>query len=183
MEQSYTTSFLSIQAPRLVYRAVRNVRAWWTAEAEGRSENAGDVFEVILAGVHHSTQQVIETLPGRRIIWRVTDSRLGIPGAEGEWTGTQICFDIARRGLRTQLRFTHLGLTPELKCFVNCSRAWDLYIRGSLRGLIGSSAGMREYVPPPKKPLSVFTAVAIAGIMPRGRARHDDRRGETAHHA
>jgi hypothetical protein len=58
-----------------------------------------------------------------------------------EWTGTDIAFDIAASGDKTEVRFTHVGLTPEFECFDSCSSAWSFYIKGSLRELITAGTG------------------------------------------
>lgn len=146
MEQPRTLTFLVSQTPQEVFAAICNVRAWWTIDTDGRSERVGDEFEVRFGDVHRSRQKLIEAVPGRRIVWLVTDSRLNFIADKQEWTGTKICFDISRRGLKTQVRFTHLGLTPSLECFETCMDAWNLYIKGSLRKLITTGEGRPEPV-------------------------------------
>ncbi len=48
-------------------------------------------------------------------------------------------FDIAKNGAKTEVRFTHQGLTPEVECFKSCLRDWGWYINVSLRKLITTS--------------------------------------------
>ena len=50
--------------------------------------------------------------------------------------GTTITFDIARKGDRTEVVFTHVGLKPAVECFDTCSDAWTSLIQGSLKELI-----------------------------------------------
>ena len=50
-------------------------------------------------------------------------------------------FEIARKGDKTEVRFTHFGLVPAYECFNVCSDAWGKYIRGSLRDLITTGKG------------------------------------------
>jgi hypothetical protein len=53
----------------------------------------------------------------------VLDGYLNFTEDETEWTGTDITFDISALGDKTEVRFTHVGLVPEFKCFDNCSNA------------------------------------------------------------
>ena len=73
--------------------------------------------------------KVLETQPGERVLWEVID------GPE-EWVGTRIFFDIARKGNRTELRFTHVGLAPDCECYEACHEGWTFYVQRSLRNLI-----------------------------------------------
>jgi hypothetical protein len=79
---------------------------------------------------------VIELVPGRRIAWRVLEGTLNFVEDKTEWTGTTITFDIARRGAKTEVVFTHLGLEPAVECYDTCSDAWTSLIQGSLKQLI-----------------------------------------------
>ena len=72
----------------------------------------------------------------------VLDSYLSFVEDKTEWNGTKITFDISKKGDKTEVRFTHLGLVPEYECFENCSSAWGFYINRSLRNLI--TTGKRQ---------------------------------------
>jgi hypothetical protein len=50
-------------------------------------------------------------------------------------------FEITRKGNKTELRFTHVGLVPAIECYHGCSGAWGFYINDSLRGLITTGEG------------------------------------------
>ena len=54
----------------------------------------------------------------------------------GEWKGTNIVFDISEKDGKTEVRFTHVGLVPQIECYGSCSDAWGYYIKGSLRDFI-----------------------------------------------
>jgi hypothetical protein len=81
-------------------------------------------------------------------VWRVLNSDLSFVKDESEWKGTDIVFDIARKGAKTELRMTHIGLVPALECFEGCSGGWGFYFGRSLRDLITTGKGQ----PDPKKP-------------------------------
>jgi hypothetical protein len=57
-----------------------------------------------------------------------------------EWTSTECIFEIAKKGDKTEIRFTHVGLVPAFDCFKDCSNGWTFYI-GSLYNLITTGKG------------------------------------------
>jgi hypothetical protein len=91
--------------------------------------------------LHRSTQRIVESIPGERVVWHVEDAFLSFTDDKSEWRGTDISFDISQEGGRTKVRFTHVGLVPEFECFGECSNAWGYYINTSLRSLITTGRG------------------------------------------
>ena len=132
----FTTTFTVDQSPEAVFAAINDVRRWWTGDITGGTDQLGDEFTYSYEDVHRSTQRVMELVPGRRVVWLVTDAHLGFTEDPGEWKGTEIVFDITPAGRGTELRFTHAGLAPAFECFEACSSAWGSYVNGSLRSLI-----------------------------------------------
>jgi uncharacterized protein YndB with AHSA1/START domain len=139
--RDFTTTFSVDQSPAEVFAAITNVRGWWSGNIEGKTAEVGDEFTYRYEDVHRSTQRVTEAVPGQRVVWRVLDATLSFAKDKSEWTGTEIRFDIARKGDQTEVRFTHVGLAPQVECFEACSSAWSFYIGGSLRELIVSGKG------------------------------------------
>ena len=137
----YTVSFAVDQSPEEVFAAINNVRGWWSQLIEGCTDQLGAEFQFHCQDLHHSTQRITELVPGRRVVWHVTEARISFVNNQTEWTGTDIVFDIVRQGRQTELRFTHVGLTPGIECYGNCSGAWGFYLNESLRGLITSGRG------------------------------------------
>lgn len=137
----FSISLLVDESPVAVFNAINNVKGWWTENVEGHSQKMNDEFEVRFEDVHYSKQKLTEVIPGRRVLWLVTDSRLTFIEDPDEWTGTQISFDITRVGSKTQLSFTHHGLVPECESYAACSGAWGDYITISLRNLITTGKG------------------------------------------
>jgi hypothetical protein len=134
--QDYTTTFLVDQTPEAVFAAINHVRAWWSGEIEGRTDQLGAEFTYQSGDVHRSTQKITEWVPGQKIVWHVVDSHLNFVNDKTEWTGTDIIFEISRQGDQTELRFTHVGLAPVLACYGDCSDAWHFYIDDRLQHLI-----------------------------------------------
>jgi uncharacterized protein YndB with AHSA1/START domain len=139
--QSFRSTFVVAQSPDQVFAAVTNPNKWWTGEIAGRADAVGDEFSYRYGDAHYSKQKVTELVPGRKVVWRVVESRLSGPEDPSEWTGTEISFEIDQHDGQTELRFSHLGLLPEFECFDSCSSAWGFYINGSLRHLITTGEG------------------------------------------
>ena len=83
-------------------------------------------------------------MPGKRVVWLVLESSLNFVKDKDEWNGTKIVFDIAKRGDKTEVKFTHAGLGPRHECYRGCSSAWSSLINGSLRELIATGERAKE---------------------------------------
>ena len=140
----YSTSYTVEQTPEEVFAAIMDVRAWWTGEVEGYATAVGDEFAYRHPPQHYSLQRVMTVEPGRRVIWRVIDSHLSFTSEPAEWTGSEIEFVIVPGDEGTELRFTHIGLVPDVECFGACSTAWLHYINASLRSLITTGVGLPD---------------------------------------
>jgi len=139
--QNYTTSFTVAQSPEEVFDAINNVRGWWSGEINGRTDKLGAKFTYRYEDLHHTTQKITEFVPGKKVVWHVSNSRVNFVKDKTEWDGTEIVFEITRKANRTQLRFTHTGLVPTIECYGDCSGAWGFYINDSLRSLITTGKG------------------------------------------
>src|SRR5450432_1264915 len=135
-EHSYTTTITVNQTPEEAFAAINNVRGWWSGEIEGNTDRLGDEFTYRYEDLHLSKQKITESIPGKRVAWDVLEGHLNFVKDKTEWLGTVITFDISKKGDKTEVRFTHVGLVPAFECFDNCSNAWGFYINGSLRDLI-----------------------------------------------
>ena len=129
------------QSPRQVFDAVLNVRGWWqglySEEITGGTKNINDEFTFRAGGgAHYTRQKLVEVIPDKRVVWLITECDLTFIEKKNEWEGTKIIFEIAEKAGKTQLQFTHVGLTPEIECYDACSSAWRMYIREKLLPLI-----------------------------------------------
>jgi hypothetical protein len=75
-------------------------------------------------------------VPGKKVAWHVLDSSLSFLKDKSEWTGTDIVFDVLAKDGKTEVRFTHVGLAPQIECYGSCSNAWGMLVNGNLRKLI-----------------------------------------------
>jgi len=141
MSNNYTTTFTVDQSPEEVCAAVNNVRGWWSGEIDGRTDQLGAEFTYRYQDLHRSTQKITELVPGKKVTWHVKDAAINFVKDKAEWNGTDIVFEIAKKGDKTELRFTHVGLRPAIECYGKCAGAWGFYINDSLRSLIETGKG------------------------------------------
>jgi hypothetical protein len=136
--KDFTTTIWVDQTPQEAFIVINNVRGWWTGEpgVDGSTDKLGDEFTYRYKDIHYSKQKVTELIPGKKVVWLVTDSELNFIKNKSEWIGTKIIFEIAKKGDKTEVRFTHMGLVPEVECYGDCSNAWSSYIKNSLRNFI-----------------------------------------------
>jgi uncharacterized protein YndB with AHSA1/START domain len=138
--QSFTASFLVDQTPEEAFAAINNVRGWWSEEIEGRTDELGE-FKYRYQDIHRCTIKITELVPGNKVVWHVVDNHFNFVKDKSEWKDTDIVFEIAKKGDKTEVRFTHVGLVPAYECYDVCSDAWGTYIKGSLRNLITTGKG------------------------------------------
>ena len=140
-DQNFTTTLTVEQTPQEAFAAIKNVRGWWTEEIEGSSDKTGDEFTYHYKDIHRCKMKLTEVIPGKKIVWLVVDNYFNFTKDKSEWKGTEVTFEISKKGNQTEIRFAHVGLVPEYECFDVCSNAWGTYINGSLRSLIATGKG------------------------------------------
>jgi len=153
--RDFTTTILVEQPPNEVFKAINNVRGWWSEEIEGPTKKLHDVFKYHFEDIHRCQLKLIEVVPDQKVVWQVMDNyfKPGIFGdashklpvkaisGDAEWVNTTIHFEISEKDGKTQIRFTHKGLVPEYECFEICENGWNHYVRESLQGLITTGKG------------------------------------------
>jgi hypothetical protein len=132
----YSVSLIVDESPEAVFAAINDVRGWWTGNIEGRTDQLGAVFTYRYKDIHETTQKITEWVPAKKVVWHVLKAQINFVKDKTEWEGTDLVFEVARRGKQTELRFTHVGLVPTIECYGKCSGAWGFLITESLRGLI-----------------------------------------------
>jgi hypothetical protein len=140
-DQNYTAMFTVDQSPAEVFAAVTNARGWWSELIEGETDKVGSVVYYHHKDLHRCTFQITELVPGKKVVWHVLQNYFSFVQDKAEWTGTDIVFEISRKGDKTELHFTHVGLVPGFECYSACSDGWSTYIKGSLRNLIVTGNG------------------------------------------
>jgi Activator of Hsp90 ATPase homolog 1-like protein len=137
----FTTTITVNQTPEQVFKAINNVRGWWSEEIEGNTENLNDEFRYHYKDVHISRMKLIEVIPNKRVVWLVMENHFNFTKDKSEWKDNKIIFEITEKENKTHLSFTQLGLVPSYECFDVCQEAWTNYINNSLRSLITTGKG------------------------------------------
>lgn len=145
LTRNFTVTLVTEQSPEDVFRAIRNVRDWWSGyyseEIHGDTEKLNDEFSFRAAdGAHFSKQKLVEVIPNKKIVWLITESKFTFIEDQDEWTGTKVIFEISRSDGKTQLVFTHEGLTPEVECYDACTSGWTQYLQNKLLPMIAAMA-------------------------------------------
>jgi Activator of Hsp90 ATPase homolog 1-like protein len=143
--KDFTTTILVDEPPSAVFNAINNVSGWWQGEIEGSTTKLNDEFIYRMEDIHFSKQQLVEIIPNKKVVWLITDSLLNFTKDKSEWTGTTISFEITEQDNKTQLRFTHVGLNPEIECYDACSNAWGQLVQQSLFSLITTGKGKKVF--------------------------------------
>ena len=140
-KQDFSTSFHVAEAPDTVFETILDVRSWWSGlygEQIQDEQDGGFSFRAG-EGAHYSRQKCVEVVPGQKIVWLVTESKLTFVSNQQEWTGTKIGFELKPDGGGTKVTFTHSGLVPQFECYNGCSSAWQRYMLERLQPLLNSS--------------------------------------------
>jgi uncharacterized protein YndB with AHSA1/START domain len=139
--KDFTTTILVDNTPEEVFKAINNVRGWWSEEIEGSTDTLNSEFDYHYEDVHRCKIKIIELVPNKKIVWSVLDNYFKFTKDKSEWKGTKIIFDIAKKDNKTEMRFTHEGLVPAYECYEICRDAWTGYIQKSLRNFITAGKG------------------------------------------
>ena len=135
--KSYRATIEVANSPQDVFNHIKDVSKWWSKDFEGNSTKLNDEFVICHPGRHYSKQQLVEVIPGKKVVWLVTDSKLNwLEKDKHEWTNTKMVFEITTNGDKTVLHFTHEGLTPEKECYAMCEKGWTMVIKDYLFNFI-----------------------------------------------
>ena len=136
----YTATLLVGNTPEEAFKTINRISEWWSADMKGLSGQLNDVFTVRFGEVF-ITSEVVEFIPGKKIAWLVIDCNKPWLKNTKEWKGTKMSWEISKMDHKTEIRFTHLGLAPDIECFEVCSNAWSGYLQGSLFKLLTGGKG------------------------------------------
>ena len=107
--------------------------AWW-APVTG-DPGAGGELTFTFSTHGTNTVRVLSSGP-TEVVW---ESIVSEPAPE--WVGTRMVWEIAPDSTGSELRFTHLGLTPELDCYDDCHSGWSHFV-ASIAGYVDRGVGM-----------------------------------------
>src|SRR5262245_40838185 len=102
--QDYSIAFLVEKTPQEAFDAINNVRGWWSQAVEGETDKLGAVFYYHYQDVHRATIKITEYVPGQKVVWHVLENYFNFVKDKSEWSGTDIVFEIAKKGEKTEVR-------------------------------------------------------------------------------
>jgi len=136
----FTTTVVVDRTPIEAFDAIANVNGWWAKNFTGSAEIVNDEFTVKF-GDTFADFKISEAVPGKRVVWLVTDCNLHWINDKKEWKGTEVVWEIAPVGNATEIVMTHIGIVPEAECYNDCSAGWSGHINGSLYKLLSEGVG------------------------------------------
>ena len=143
MEKNSFTS--SISAPISADEAIKrisNIPGWWGVAFSGNSEKQDDQFVIKMGGDSFFNFTVTALIPGKKIVWLITDCYMPWYADKKEWANTKLVFDVTENDGTIGLVFTHEGLTPNVECYNDCASGWTHWIKTSLLSYLTTGEGV-----------------------------------------
>lgn len=123
-------------------KKISNVPEWWGITFTGSAEKQNDTFTVKMTGDSFFDFTVTELVPGRRMVWLVTDCYMPWYSDKKEWANTRLIFDLRENNGVTAVNFKHEGLTPDVECYKDCEPGWTHWIATSLFSYLTTGKGV-----------------------------------------
>lgn len=137
--ENYTATIEVSASPATSYDAVATKMGdWWTETVEGGLRRAGDTVKAIFPpDFGHWTFEAKTMEHGKAIEMVCIDAHHHVEGEpeeiDREWMGTRIVWEFEERGDKTLITLSHVGLTPQLKCWDICMDGWNFFFKQSLK--------------------------------------------------
>ena len=98
MEKNNFNSSISAKiSPSEAIKKISNVPEWWGISFTGSAENQNDKFIVKMGGDSFFNFTVAELIPGKKIVWLVTDCNMPWYADKKEWSDTRLIFDLSKK--------------------------------------------------------------------------------------
>jgi hypothetical protein len=141
MDKSFTATIVVDKDASAAFKAIKNFRAWWSEQIEGKTDELNEEFFYHYKDIHLCKLKLIEEIADRKLVYQVLDNEFNFVKDKSEWINTQLIFELSEHGDKTEIKFTHEGLVPEYECYNVCNDAWNGYIKKSLYNLINTGTG------------------------------------------
>ncbi|PWT73469.1 MAG: ATPase [Bacteroidetes bacterium] len=142
-QQDYTATIEVNGDTKEAFQKISKVDEWWAKTFKGKALQKGDHFRVEF-GDTTVDFDIKEAVPDKKIIWHVSDCYLPFLNDKTEWTGTEVVWEISPKNRHTEIKMTHVGLSPDAECFEVCQQGWNKHIKSSLVNLINENKGMPQ---------------------------------------
>jgi hypothetical protein len=147
-KNDFTSSISAEISASEAIKKISSVPEWWGVTFTGSAINQNDTFTVKMSGDSFFNFIVAELIPGKRVVWLVTDCNMPWYSDKKEWSNTKLIFDLTENNCVTELKFIHEGLTPDVECYKDCEPGWTHWIQISLFSYLTSGKGV--FRPPTK---------------------------------
>ena len=144
MKQLDYTATIEVKADsKEAFQKISKVDEWWAKTFKGKALHKGDHFKVVF-GETTVDFDIKEAIPDKKIVWHVSDCYLHWLKDKTEWTNTDVVWELFPKNGHTEIKMTHVGLTPDVECFKDCQSGWNKHIKNSLLKLINENKGMPQ---------------------------------------
>ena len=102
---NFTSSIAAKISADEAIKRISNVPGWWGVTFSGSSEKQNDQFIINMGGDSFFNFTVAELIPGKRVVWLVTDCYMPWYSDKKEWANTKLVFDLTEKNGVTELNF------------------------------------------------------------------------------
>jgi hypothetical protein len=141
-KNDFNTSISADITAEEAIRKINKVPEWWGINFSGSAEKQNDKFVVKMGGDSFFNFNVTELIPGKRVVWLITDCNMPWYTNKKEWADTKLIFDVMENNGVTTLHFMHEGLTPDVECWKDCEPGWTHWIKTSLFSYFTTGKGV-----------------------------------------
>lgn len=135
---------LTVKAPaKDAMKRIGEVDLWWAKNFKGKAQKLNDKFSVHF-GDTFVDFKITELIPGKKVVWLVTDCNLHWIDDKKEWNDTEVIYTLTEKDGKTTVDFVHKGLTPDSECYESCKPGWTGHLKNSLVKLINEGKGYPE---------------------------------------
>ena len=145
-QQDYSSTITAKVTPEQAFERISRVADWWTKGFTGAAQKVGDAFTVRF-GETFVDFEVSEVVPGKKVVWQVTDCNLHWINDKKEWKDTSVVWEASSDNGVTRVKMTHVGLVPGAECYDNCKGGWDFCVGKSLSKLLNENRGLPDQKP------------------------------------
>ena len=137
----HTTITVNASKDEALYK-ISQVNRWWKEDYKGNAGKLNSTFTVPFGDPSFVDFVVSEMMPGKKLVWKVTDCFLPWFRDKKEWNNTEVIFELSENeNGKTRIDFTHKGLIPEIECYEVCQKGWTGHI-ATLESFINKGEGI-----------------------------------------
>src|SRR5882672_1487303 len=126
--KNYSATISVNATPKVAFEKIAKVNGWWAKHFSGKALNQNDTFKVRF-GETFVDFKITEAIPGKKIVWYVTDCNLHWINNKKEWRDTKVVWKLTSKNGGTQIEMTHEGLVPGVECYNDCETGWNGHVK------------------------------------------------------